>query len=107
MADPKQQKKAGAPPPEPLEPSSGPRPKGQDDDIRLLLASFKMRVQGLDAEELESEIERLLNRMVDLQVKAIPEKMRPEARELLHASLRDDPTLGAMIGKLREGARRG
>jgi len=70
------------------EASSGPRAKGATDDLQILVAQLRQRTEGLDAHEVEEEIDRFF-------------EMRGEHRALLLGMLEQDPTLRAMREDLR------
>lgn len=103
----KKEKESGPnPTPVELDPSSGPRAKSGHEDVGLLVASFRARAEGLDGAELEQELSRLLDRLVERNVKIVPEPLKEKARELLRTQLLEDPTLKALIQDLRDSVRR-
>ncbi len=89
--------------PDDLEVSSGPRAKGASDDFQILVAQLKQRTEGLTREEIEEEIQRFFDKLIDRHAKVVPEKLREEHRKLLRATLEEDPTLRAMTEDLRNG----
>ena len=83
------------------EASSGPRAKGATDDLQILVAQLRQRTEGLDAHEVEEEIDRFFEKMIARHAKVVPEQMRGEHRALLLGMLEQDPTLRAMREDLR------
>ena len=102
MTGNKEPKDESAPPDE-LEVSSGPRAKGVSEDLQILLAQLKQRTQGLTPAEIEEEISRFFDKMIDRHAKVVPEHLRAEHRQLLRTMLEEDPTLRAMTDDLRRG----
>jgi hypothetical protein len=86
-----------------LEAASGPREKGSTDDLQILVAQLRQRTVGLTAEELETEINRFFEKLIDRHAKVVPEALRAEHRKLLRDMLEADPTLQAMTADLRRG----
>lgn len=89
--------------PSSLEASSGPQEKGASDDLRILLAQLEQRAQGLPPSEVEEEIARFVDKLIDRHAKVVPENLRAQHRALLRDMVEQDPTLVAMLGDLRRG----
>ncbi len=102
MAEKKERTEEDAPL-ENLEASSGPRAKGATDDMQILIAQLRQRVQGLTPAEVEEEIQRFFEKLIDRHAKVVPESLRAEHRKLLRNMLEEDPTLRAMTDDLRRG----
>jgi hypothetical protein len=100
MANENEKKKEVARPDD-LEASSGPREKGNTDDLQILVAQLKQRTVGLTRDELEDEIHRFFEKLIDRHAKVVPEALRGEHRKLLREMLEEDPTLQAMTEDLR------
>jgi len=107
MAEKKEREEQGAGALDDLEASSGPRAKGAGDDVQVLFAQLKMRAQGLEGAELEQEIDRFFDKLIDRHAKVVPEHLRAEHRKLLRGMLEEDPTLRAMTDDLRRGLSKG
>ena len=90
-----------------LDPESGTRKKRTaSQEVQLLMAEFRGRTKGLPPDALEAEIDRLMGKMIERHAAVVPERMRPELRELLRGMIEEDPTVRALVGDLRESARR-
>ena len=93
----------------------GPTPVNEDasherekravpDRVQLYVAEFRRRSAGLTGDELEAEIGRLLDRIVERQLAMAPEGARPELRETLKRLLANDPAFAPMLAELRSAA---
>jgi hypothetical protein len=74
------------------------------DRVQLYVAEFRRRSKGLAGEELEAEIRRLMDRIVERHLAVAPEASRPELRETLLLLLKNDPAFAVMLNELRESA---
>ena len=90
-----------------LDPVSGMRKKQPGEGIYLLIAQLRARAEGLDGAELDAEIERFKDKLIERHVKVAPDAMREEMRETFREMLELNPTIGAMIEELRQAVRRG
>ena len=89
------------------EPASGPRAKRSPSAmLQLYLADFRRRAEGLEGSDLEREITRLLERMLEAHVGTAPAALREGLREHLSGMLMSDPTLGDMVDDLRRASGR-
>jgi len=93
----------------------GPTPVNEDasherekravpDRVEMYVAEFRRRAAVLTGDELEAEIGRLLDRIVERQLTITPEGARPELRETLKRLLQNDPAFAPMLAELRSSA---
>ena len=96
----------------PVEKKIGPTPVNEDasherekravpDRVEMYVAEFRRRAAGLSGDELEVEIGRLLDRIVERQLTMAPEGVRPELRDELKRLLQNDPAFAPMLAELR------
>ena len=91
-----------------LDAASGPRRKGPPSEaVQLLVAEFRRRSAGMSGSDLDAEVDRFIERMIERSARVAPETMAPHVREMLRSRMREDPTLLAMLGDLKAAARRG
>lgn len=76
------------------------------DRVEMYVAEFRRRSAGLSGEELEVEIARLMDRIVERQLAMAPEGVRPELRETLKRLLANDPAFAPMLAELRSSAQK-
>ena len=74
--------------------------------VTAAVAAFRERAKRLRGPELEAEITKLLEDLVESNLMFVPKSNRKKAREKLYAVMTDDPTLQAMFRDLREAAKR-
>lgn len=90
---------------DPSDPSSGPRAKSSVSlSFEVYLGEFQRRSAGLTGDELESEIARFMDRLVERHVKAVPRPLRDELRGRFRSMLANDPTMSAMLNAFRRAA---
>jgi hypothetical protein len=77
------------------------------DRVQLYVAEFRRRAAGLAGDELEAEIARLMDRLIERQLAVAPEGVRPELRRTLLSLLANDPAFAPMLAELRASASRG
>lgn len=78
--------------------------RGVPDRVELYVAEFRRRSAGLTGEERETEIARLMDRIIERQLAVAPEGVRPELRETLLRLLKNDPAFAPMLAELRGSA---
>lgn len=71
------------------------------DRVEMYVAEFRRRSAGLSGDELEAEIARLMDRIVERQLAMAPEGVRPELRETLKRLLANDPAFAPLLAELR------
>jgi hypothetical protein len=91
---------------EALEQGSGTQAKEAiPDRVQLFVAEFRRRSAGLQGEELEKEISRLMDRIIERHLSVAPEGVRADLRETLLTLLKNDPAFAVMLEELRSSPR--
>lgn len=84
------------------DPSSGPRRKRSLSlELQLLIAELRARSTGLTGDELEAEITRFMERLVEHHLTRLPRALRGEMRDVTRMHLRRDPKLQELLNALR------
>lgn len=87
---------------DPSDPSSGPRAKSRGArSVELFYGELLRRAQGKNGAELDAEIERFQERLIERNVSAAPAALRDELRQRFRSLLMNDPALRRIVESLK------
>jgi hypothetical protein len=72
--------------------------------FEMMLADFRRRTEGLEPHEIDEEVDRFLDKMVERHVMVAPKAMRDSLRETLKTAVASDPIFAKMIAEMRASA---
>jgi hypothetical protein len=79
--------------------------KGPSAQLQILLADFRTRSKGLEGPELQAELDRLIEKMVDRAAGVAPPAVRAKVRDAIYEMLLNDPTMKTLMDDVRRTAR--
>lgn len=90
---------------DPSDPASGARAKGSGArSVELFYGELIRRARGKKGAELEAEIERFKDRLIERNVSVAPPALRDELRRRFRGLLANDPGLREIVGRIRRAA---